>query len=438
MMDYLNLMTCDSNTINFSNSNLGSRKPEGLGKDSALVSCDPIYRRDISNAISVLDKFFKNNKTKRPLNSIIMGPPGSGKSFLAKQISEACNAVYVEENISQKTSPQEVIALFDTISKKANEKTNQRLVVLIDEFDVRIGGVAAVQYLISPIYDREDLRNVAFLFSGSYIKNVELLGVGLNNRYEFDYFAYLFDYHIYLRSSEYGDESKELQNHIDLVSKLEQRAHDRPDSNVLAYIQSLEKLLDFRSRINGFTIEIPAIDSPLDLTHNRYQLAVKNEGVIYPNAISINKIIEFVDASDASNKEGKYSYKISSPWQVFVDYQDSIIRERLSRVGFIINERFFGKKKNAQLKIKRGILNYLVVAPLFHGMRSLEFIINELKNEHGFLDWDKGMSDERLAMHIRDYHEFKNWTGIWNDILQTNRVSEKIDAPASGYITLVF
>lgn len=412
--NYLKLLTGDTINLTSGSSDLGSENPEELKQ---FYTCDPIFRSDCNKAVLAVKSHFSSNPD-RPLNSLVLGAPGSGKSFLAKEIGNACNADYLEYNISQMTTPKEIISSFDEISRVSNGKGTRRLVVLIDEFDVKVGGGSAVQYLISPIYDRYDLRNVAFIFSGSYVKNREMLGAGLNNAQKFDFFRFLVDYRVYLGAG-FSSQSAELQNYIDLISVLEQRASDHPDRNILDYLRSLEKLIDFRSRINGFTVEIPAIDSPLDLTQDRFQLMGTSEGIIWPTEAAASKIVSYVEAIEGSDK---YGLELNDPWHIFASYEDSILRERLSRLGLMIKRRYC--KEGGNLRISRGVLNYLVVAPLFHGMRSLEFLINQLSvngKKNPVISWTAGVSDERLAMHIRDYHEFNDWVGIWNNMLATNR-----------------
>jgi hypothetical protein len=55
---------------------------------------------------------------------------------------------------------------------------DKNLLVFFDEFDVRINGISAIQYLIQPIYDGKipvegyeyEFKRAVFLFSGSYLK----------------------------------------------------------------------------------------------------------------------------------------------------------------------------------------------------------------------------------------------------------------------------
>ena len=291
-------------------------------------------------------------------------------------------------------------------------------------------------YIITPPF------SVAFIFSGSYVKNRELLGGGWSNSQNFDFFRFLTDYRLRIKNKKLADE---LDRYIDLFFKLEQQVNDHPDKNIYAYLQSLEKFIDFQSRINGFTIEIPAIDSPLELTQDKFKLTISddNDDRNWPTENAMNKIVDYVDACESSEGCERYGLEFKKPWNIFENYQDSILRERLNRVGITIKKYFLGKegdKKNMgnkcgvnegmnetkELKIQLSTLNYLVVAPLLHGMRSLDFLISQLNHRriYGEVDsisWPENISEERLSMHIRDYYSFKDRTDIWNQLININK-----------------
>ena len=94
---YLGLMTGEYIDLLSESGNIGASTPKKL---EGLSTCDPIFHRDINNAVEAINNHFCNKPIK-PLNSLILGPPGSGKTFLAKQLGKASKAEFREYNLSK-------------------------------------------------------------------------------------------------------------------------------------------------------------------------------------------------------------------------------------------------------------------------------------------------------------------------------------------------
>src|SRR5215470_10313156 len=154
-----------------------------------LRTMNSVYASDLQNARADLADYF-NRSLHRPFNCLLLGPPGSGKSFIAKQLSNfgdetkaggllttpqdepnrVKQAKVLEFNLSQLHDPSELTKIFEQI---AGEKDDPKI-VLFDEFDVRLAGSSVIRYLIEAMYDgkilgTQELGKTAFIFSGSYL-----------------------------------------------------------------------------------------------------------------------------------------------------------------------------------------------------------------------------------------------------------------------------
>ena len=115
---------------------------EPIGK---LRSMNSVYRRDLEKAQSDLFDYF-NRSLHRPFNCLLLGPPGSGKAFIAKQLADfgadpktptpnekgglrpkpedkpkVTRAKFLEYNLSQLHGPGDLTQIFQEIARAAEE-----------------------------------------------------------------------------------------------------------------------------------------------------------------------------------------------------------------------------------------------------------------------------------------------------------------------------
>ncbi|MGH8548007.1 MAG: ATP-binding protein [Methylococcales bacterium] len=95
---------------------------------------------------------------KSPYNSrhtayMVIAAPGSGKSFLVKQIAKAICLHLVSFNLSQLLKMSELLDCFDTIVQTQHKKRGERLLVFIDEFNVILEQRAAIELFLAPLED---------------------------------------------------------------------------------------------------------------------------------------------------------------------------------------------------------------------------------------------------------------------------------------------
>jgi ATPase family associated with various cellular activities (AAA) len=437
-----------------------------------------VYARDLIKAKKKLEDYFRSTNT-RPLNSLLLGPPGSGKSYLAEQLAnnvkvgtspypprvllhdkDQSNAVknnehyvpakFLEFNLSQVHRSRDLI---DCLEQVANEPAPYK-VVLLDEFDVRVGGSSVIRYLIQPMYDGKfgdkgtRLGKTAFILSGSYLKDRTLLRHVQREYSQIDIHKWMIDYFHRVGSRDDKGEVSDLIRICDIYRKY--REETSPGSDVAEYLRQLEKLPDFLSRINGFVIEMPNLAAPLDVTDPPFFLLQKNphvangsEGINFqcPNRAVSESVEEWVMAQDgASNEPLHQRYpRFDSPHEPILQYKDMLLKERLYLTLNLLSRRNSQRpifvppnetpwQKTVKLTMKRSLLNYLCTVPLKHGMRSLDYLIWGIKAPREPLDWEEGMECynltfedlELVARHVNMEDHFRDHFRLWSYLCVKN------------------
>ena len=157
-----------------------------------LHTVNSVYRLDLMQAQGSLYRYF-NRTLHRPFNCLLLGPPGSGKSYVSKQLADFENikkvmeqlhsigidtemsgglqperqttpvtkVKFLEYNLSQLHRPDEIIQMFRDIARAAAEPK----IVLLDEFDVKIESSSVIRYLIEAMYDGKTSGNYQELSS---------------------------------------------------------------------------------------------------------------------------------------------------------------------------------------------------------------------------------------------------------------------------------
>lgn len=139
-----------SKLLNTRSINLKGRRVIGyfISNNSDLASELLAVKKNIEN-------YFTKKETKRPLNILLSASPGSGKSFLLKQINQELanhhKTEYKEFNLSTVVSKEEIFE----ISRFIQEKNSIGIIpiIFIDEVDTIINGEYVFPYLISAMSD---------------------------------------------------------------------------------------------------------------------------------------------------------------------------------------------------------------------------------------------------------------------------------------------
>jgi hypothetical protein len=394
-------------------------------------TANPVHAREVRDAAEQLRQHFNRRNPPRPFNAMILGGPGSGKTFLAKQLNEAADAQFKEYNLSQFQHPSQIQQCFVDAASWLKSNPCKNLLVFFDEFDVRISGISAIQYLIQPIYDGKipvagyefEFKQAAFLFSGSYLKERRLFD-SLVGGEQLDLARILFDtYYATFRESFAAEYHEQVWKDLMAVTAYDSvRQQLSLDRDVVVYVRSLEKIVDFVSRINGFVLELRNLNSPLHATRNLYriELEVRNEdersdaAAVAPDPQVAAQLLALVDGLRRGEVSERF-YDYTDVQQPILEYKNLLLIDRLVRVADLIR-----RTHGVPVRISRALLNYLVTVPLVHGMRSLSTIIESLSDQPGVLvlPMHRGV----LERNIGRFAEYQNPDAVWNRVRRYNPI----------------
>jgi hypothetical protein len=110
-------------------------------------------RGQLDNLYHVVHRFVHKQRITASLNCLVLGKPGFGKSFLARQLAETLGLRPLFFNLSQLTSLEQVIDCFDTIASVQNQNKKRPILVFIDEIDAEIQNQELYSLFLSPILD---------------------------------------------------------------------------------------------------------------------------------------------------------------------------------------------------------------------------------------------------------------------------------------------
>jgi hypothetical protein len=408
------------------------------------------YDAEIRNAVHRIQTHFSDKASVRPLNCLLLGPPGAGKSTLGKKLAEAtCGENrFTTINCAHYGSPDELGAQLEKISARADEDK----IVLVDECDVTLAGSSAIRYFIDPMYSGEDyhgkkFNKTVFLFCGSYLRNREIINELEDRAISLAVPKLLYD----LMLPAPPDQRDVLRDGF-LASAIlaDSRARTSPRVRVVKYLRDLEKLPDFLSRINGPIIEIPDVSRPLEVSKPHFVISSGrvpgdprrddlSEEEIKPlkkvgigSACSPHQLLKFVTDTELSQRpaghthvsvaDQRFRFGFKYRWDSFLAFKNMMLIERLLRVCDMISRALGGE---SNFDIRADELNFLTLVPVVHGLRSVETIVMRLletkKNgQRNSVTVNKDRFDLVVKSQIIDDRSYTDPSLVWNWIVQKN------------------
>lgn len=429
---------------------------------TGFSTINPEYGQQLDILKMRLEDYIQDADREKPCLNLVLGAAGSGKSYLVQRLvkelrsqakrrardnrehpdtpdkREGPEIRYEEVNLSELTGPDDLYPLYSTIAK--NHERKEITVVFLDECDVTWGGSSAIKYLIGPIYDGKfwdrragrhlSLGRCIFCFAGSYLQDRQTVVNVQNPLSATDVTEILGELVIQLqryRLGRYVEPTRQLQDF--LYTNSTWRAERDPRSDILGYLQQLEKVRDFLSRIGGNIFEIVDLSDPLSLTQNRYSIALGGD-VKPSDQIDVGRIVRFVKAQDSET--GRLT-TFGSPSEPLLHFKNMLLCERLIRVVGMIKKRF---RRKDVIGIERRLLNFLSVVPLLNGMRSLQQLIDLLPppqcdeilvNSWNFAD---------LELFVRNPGEYQSPTEVWNAVRTSNYAHDRLFPDGSSVVRL--
>lgn len=129
----------------------------GMIEVDGYVCCEPKTRSALARLARGIQTFSKT--PRHQASCLLVADPGSGKTFLARQLARAAKLEFLPFNITQMRSKGDVLECFDTIVAKQAENPNRRLLVFIDEINTSLDGTPVYGMFLTPLDDGHYVRN---------------------------------------------------------------------------------------------------------------------------------------------------------------------------------------------------------------------------------------------------------------------------------------
>jgi hypothetical protein len=131
------------------------------------------------------------------------------------------------------------------------------------------------------------------------------------------------------------------------------------DRDVIVYLRSLDKIIDFVSRINGFVLELRNLNSPLHATQDRYRIELEcnhqndpsDAASVAPDPQVAAQLFALFDGLRQGDIT-EWFYDYPDPQQPILEYKNLLLIDRLARVVDLLKRTHRAK----QVRISRAML----------------------------------------------------------------------------------
>lgn len=127
------------------------RRSDGSLYLPGYVGIAPEFGAQVAKLRRAIQTQFASLAPRRPLNCLLIANPGAGKSHFVKMLAKGAGAEFREINIARCPDQESILKAFMNLVIARIDK----LVLLIDEFDTKVGGQHVFPLLLGPLWDGE-------------------------------------------------------------------------------------------------------------------------------------------------------------------------------------------------------------------------------------------------------------------------------------------
>jgi hypothetical protein len=133
--------------------NLTEEQLTSDGTIGRYVTCTEGFKKELSALERTVMTYVGREKPSRPLNLLLAANPGSGKSFLVKELSRQISGEteFLEYHVASFRTLDDLFAIFQRIQSLNLE--GKLPFVLLDEVDGKVGGEYIFPNLLAPLWD---------------------------------------------------------------------------------------------------------------------------------------------------------------------------------------------------------------------------------------------------------------------------------------------
>lgn len=189
----------------------------------------------LKDARSRIEIYLNKSSPARPLNILLAAPPGSGKSFLVKQLIESIETdeklTFDEVYVASFDRTLELYSIFQRIQSINLE--GKIPVVFFDEVDAKVDQGAIYKKFLSPMWDgtffigkeKFYLGKCIFFFAGSTLSvekasKIALKSIGDTGSYEQYLNTWLDGFNEFMEKDEEHEKIKDFTDRMDLIIRI--------------------------------------------------------------------------------------------------------------------------------------------------------------------------------------------------------------------------